>query len=53
MGKEKKNAFQGIKEAFTSEPVLAIPNLDKKNKGRSRCVKLCNRRSVMRSLRRK
>jgi len=30
MGKEKKNAFQGIKEAFTSEPVLAIPNLDKK-----------------------
>ena len=28
-GKEQKEAFQGIKRAFTSEPVLAIPDLDK------------------------
>jgi len=28
--KEQKEAFQGMKRAFTSEPVLVIPDLDRK-----------------------
>ena len=36
--------FRELKKQFTKEPVLAAPDLDKKNKDGSGCVRLCNRR---------
>jgi len=43
MEKQEK-AFRELKERFTKEPMLAAPDLDKKNKNGSRCIRLCNRR---------
>jgi len=44
--KEEK-AFQELKERFTREPVLAAPDIDKKNEDGSRCIGLCNGRSIV------
>ena len=41
--KKQENVFQELKERFTKEPVLAAPDLDKKNENGSRCIGLCNR----------
>jgi len=39
--------FKELKEKFTKEPVLAAPNLDKKNENGSRCIGLCYRSGVI------
>ena len=39
--------FRKLKEKFTKELVLAVPDLDKKNEDGSRCIRLCNRRSIV------
>ena len=39
--------FRKLKERFTMEPVLAVPDLDKKNKDGSGCIGLCNRRGTV------
>ena len=39
--------FKELKERFTKEPVLAAPDLDKKNEDGSRCIRLCYGRSVI------
>ena len=44
--KEKK-AFKELKERFIKEPVLAAPNIDKKNEDEGRCIRLYDRRSVV------
>jgi len=44
---KQEKAFKELKEQFTKEPVLAVPDLDKKNENRSRCIRLCYRRSVI------
>ena len=36
-----------MKEQFTKKPVLAAPDIDKKNENRGRYIRLCNRRSVI------
>jgi len=33
--KKQKRAFRKLKKRFTEEPVLAAPDLDKKNENRS------------------
>ena len=44
----QKNKIKHVfKERFTKEPVLAVPDLDKKNKNRSQCIRLYNRRSFI------
>ena len=43
----QEKAFQELKKRFTKELVLAILDLDKKNKNRSQCVRLYNRRSFI------
>jgi len=42
--KEQEEAFGKLKMVFTTEPVLAIPDIDR---NRDRCLGLCNRRSVV------
>ncbi len=39
--------FEELKEKFTKEPVLAVPDLDQKNKDGSKYVRLCNKRSFI------
>ena len=39
--------IEELKERFTKEPVLAVPDLDKKNEDGSRCIILCYRRDVI------
>ena len=39
--------FRKLKEKFTKELVLAVPDLDKKNEDGSRCIRLCNGRSIV------
>ena len=43
----EENVFKELKERFTKEPVLAAPNIDKKNEDGGRCVRLCNGRCVV------
>jgi len=43
----QEKAFKELKEKFTKEPVLAALDLDKKNKDKSRCIILCNRRGFI------
>jgi len=45
--KKQERVFRELKEKFTKEPVLAAPDLDKKNEDESGCIGLCNRRSVV------
>ena len=46
MEKQEK-AFRELKKKFTKELVLAAPDLDKKNKNRSRYIRLCDRRCII------
>ena len=43
----QEKVFRGLKGRFTKEPVLAVPDLDKKNENGSGCIRLCYRRSVI------
>jgi len=44
---KQEKAFRELKERFTKEPVLAAPDLDKKNEDESGCIRLCHRRGVI------
>jgi len=44
---KQEKAFKELKERFTKELVLAVPDLDKKNEDGSGCIRLCDRRSVI------
>jgi len=41
--KKQERVFRELKEKFTKKPVLAAPDLDKKNEDESGCIGLCNR----------
>jgi len=43
----EEKAFKELKERFTKEPVLAAPDIDKKNEDGGRCVRLYNGRCVV------
>ena len=43
----QEKAFKELKEKFTKEPVLAVLDLDKKNKDGSECIRLCYRRGII------
>jgi len=45
--KKQEKAFGKLKEKFTKEPVLATPDLDKKNEDGSGCIRLCYERGVI------
>ena len=49
---KQEKAFKELKEEFTKEPVLATPDLDKKNEDESRCIRLCYRKGVIDGVRR-
>ena len=44
---KQEKAFRELKKRFTKEPVLAAPDIDKKNEDGSRCIGLCYRRGVI------
>ena len=44
---KQEKTFRKLKERFIKKPVLAAPNLDKKNEDGSRCVRLCYGRGVI------
>ena len=44
---KQEEIFRELKERFIKKPVLAVPDLDKKNEDRSRCVRLCYERGVI------
>jgi len=44
---KQKKVFGELKDRFTKELVLAVPDLDKKNKNESRYIRLCYRRDVI------
>ena len=44
---KQEEAFKELKKRFTEEPVLVAPDINKKNKDGSRCVRLYNRRSII------
>jgi len=39
--------FKKLKERFTKEPVLAVPNLYKIRIDIDRCIRLCNQRGII------
>jgi len=43
----QEEAFRELNERFTKEPVLAVPYLDKKKENGSKCIRLCDRRSII------
>ena len=43
----QEEAFKKLKERFMKEPVLAVPDLDKKNEDGDECIRFCDRRSVV------
>ena len=45
--KRQEEAFKKLKERFMKEPVLAVPDLDKKNEDGGECIRFCDRRSVV------
>ena len=49
--KEEK-AFKELKERFTKKPVLATPDIDKKNEDGGGCIGLCNGRGVVNGVQR-
>jgi len=44
---KQEEAFRKLKEKFTKELVLAVPDIDKKNEDGSRYIRLCNGRSTV------
>ena len=44
---KQEEAFEELKKRFTQEPVLAVPDLDKKNEDRGGCFILCNGKSTV------
>jgi len=44
---KQEKVFRELKERFTKKPVLAVPDLDKKNEDGSRHIRLCYRRGVI------
>ena len=42
--------FRELKKKFTIELVLAVSDLDKKNEDGSRCIRLCYRRYMLKTL---
>jgi len=48
----EEKTFEELKERFTKELVLAAPDIDKKNKNGSRCIRLCNGGSIVDGVRR-
>ena len=44
---KQEEAFKELKKRFTEEPVLAAPDIDKKNEDRGRCIGLYNGRSTV------
>ena len=45
--KKQEEVFRKLKERFIKEPVLAAPDLDKKNEDGSRCIRLCYRKNTI------
>jgi len=43
----QEKTFKELKEKFTRELVLAVLDLDKKNKDGSKCIRLYNRRGFI------
>ena len=43
----QEKVFRELKKRFTKEPVLVAPDLDKKNKDGSRCIRLCDERDII------
>ena len=43
----QEEAFRELKKRFTEEPVLAAPDIDKKNEDGGRCIRLCNGRGTI------
>ena len=43
----QEEVFRKLKRKFIKKLVLVVPDLDKKNENISRCIKLCNRRSII------
>ena len=39
--------FRRLKKRFTKKPVLAVPDLNKKNENRSKHIRSCNERSTI------
>ena len=50
MEREEKT-FEELKERFTKELVLVAPDIDKKNKDRGGCIRLCDGRSIVNGMR--
>jgi len=48
----QKRAFKELKEQFTKEPVLAAPDIDKKNEDGGGYIRLCDRGSVVNRIQR-
>ena len=44
---KQEEAFRELKKRFTEEPILAAPDLDKKNEDRGRCIGLCDGRGII------
>jgi len=44
---KQEKAFKELKKQFTEEPVLAAPDIDKKNEDGSGCIGLCNGWSIV------
>ena len=44
---KQEGAFKKLKKRFIRELVLAVPDLDNKNKDGSRCIGLCNGSGVI------
>ena len=44
---KQEEMFKELKKRFTKEPVLAAPDIDKKNEDGSECIGLCNGWSIV------
>jgi len=44
---KQEELFRKLKEKFTKKPVLAAPDLDKKNENGSKHIRLCNRWGII------
>jgi len=44
---KQEKAFKELKERFTKEPVLAVPDIDKKNENRGGCIRLHDGGSII------